>query len=211
MPSLRPALERFDLDRLPIKLLVRGIQTQGDELDTARLYNWLSVGTFRGWEGIRFPDESNDQVRSWLEERPNVQKALLLEGLRRCPDSDEFMFCSSSVWYSLYESAFPADFGLWCLENAVSLADTLPRVSEYLLQFAVTPPNQQADTKNLSRSVLIERTRGHKNLERQLSVMLNPPVIPESAKVRSEIEIREEDKRRPRNGSVTSGPCQRIT
>ena len=33
---------------------------------------------------------SADEVRIWLEQRPAVQKAVLLEGLSRCPDDDDF-------------------------------------------------------------------------------------------------------------------------
>ena len=42
--ELRPVLERHRLRHLPLKLLARGLQAYGDQLDTANLYDWLGVG-----------------------------------------------------------------------------------------------------------------------------------------------------------------------
>ena len=197
LPALRPALERYYLDNLPVKLLARGLRTRGDELDIVSLYNWLSAGSFRGWEGFRFPDESVGEVRTWLEQRPDVQKSILLEGLLRCRDTDNFVLCADTVWQSMYGSALPPDFGLWSLERSVALVETAPRVSEYLLQLAVQSHDRQTINEGLSRSVLVERTCGYEPLERQLRALLDPPVSAELAESRLRIEkYRDEDRRR---------------
>ena len=197
LPALRPALERYYLDNLPVKLLARGLRARGDELDTVSLYNWLSAGSFRGWEGFRFPDESVGEVRTWLEQRPDMQKSILLEGLLRCQDTDYFMLCADGVWYSLYGSALPPDFGPWSLDRSVALADTVPYVSRYLLQLAFQTYDRQDNDKGLSHSILVERTRGYEPLERWLADLLDPPVSAESAERRLRIEkYRDEDERR---------------
>ena len=197
LPALRPALERHYLDNLPTKLLARGLQACGDELEVARLYNWLSAGSFRGWEGFRFPDESVGEVRTWLEQRPDMQKSILLEGLLRCQDTDYFILCADDVWNCLYGSALPPDFGPWSLDRSVSLVDTAAHVSRYLLQLAFQAYGRQDSDKGLSHAVLVERTRGYEPLERQLAALLDPPVSAEFEERRLRIEkYRDEDRRR---------------
>ena len=200
LPGLRSAFESRLLDHLPMKLLARGLNARGDELETGRLYNWLNAGAFRDWDGpSRTPDsvESILQVRRWLEQRPDVQKSVLVEGLIRCPDSARFWLCSSTVWNSLHGCALPPDFGLWSLERAVELVEAYPRVSRYLLQHAVHSFKQRTNDQGLSRSVLVERTSGHQVLERQLADLLDPPIDPADLEWRRTVEKRkEEDKRR---------------
>ena len=200
LPGLRSALESRRLDHLPMKLLARGLQAHGDELDTARLYNWLSAGAFRRWEGprrIHDSDESIVEVRIWLERRPNIQKAAFLEGLARCPDGDDFWMCASSVWSSLHGSTLPPDFGLWTLERAIQLLETNPRLSEFLLQSAVRLHNEQIGNQGLTRSALVERIRGYELLENQLANLLDPPIHPGELEWRRKVEkYDEEDKRR---------------
>ena len=197
LPDLRAVIERHYLDHLSVKLLARGLHACGDELQTSRLYDWLSAGSFRGWEGFRFPDESIGEVRTWLEQRPKVQKAILLEGLLRCPYNDEFIFCADAVCHSLYGSTLPPDLGLWSLERAVGLVETDPHVSEYLLQLAVQSHDRRTNNKGLSRSVLVERTRGYGSLEGRLAVLLDPPISVATVERRLRMEkYGEEDKRR---------------
>ena len=197
LPSLRPALEHHHLDLLPSRLLARALRAYGDTIATERLHCWLSAGSFRGLEGFRFHDESIGEVRTWLEERPGIQKSVFLEGLLQCQDKDEFMLCAVRVMHSLYGSVLPPDFGLWSLNRSVALMETAPRVSEFLLQLAVQSLNEQTYGEGLSRSILLERTRGHQRLESRLDVLLNPTVPAKSAELHASIEkYSEEDRRR---------------
>ncbi len=197
LPSLRPALEDHFLDSLPSRLLARGLVAYGDTIDIGRLYCWLSAGSFRGLEGFRFRDESIGEVRTWLEQRPAIQKSVLLEGLLQCQDSDDFMLCAFTVWHSMYGSAFAPDFGLWSLDRSVALVETAPHVSEFLLKLAVESSNEQTYNEGLSHSVLVEWTRSYRPLERQLASLLNPTVSTESAELHARLEkYSEEDQRR---------------
>ena len=130
--ELRPVLEIHHLGHLSLRLLARGLKTHGDRLDTARLYDWLVVG--EGEDGYRSNSEAAQEVRSWLEQRPEVQKDLCLEGLRRWPDSDAFV--PYIAHQRLYCATPPPAFGLWCLEQAVDRANTESPVGEYLLEMA---------------------------------------------------------------------------
>ena len=84
-----------------------------------------------------WPDGASSQICFWLEQRPEVQKAVCLEGLFRCPDDDSFELCAVEAWHLLHGSPPPSDFGLWCLDNAIAYTDTRSRVSDRLLRYAV--------------------------------------------------------------------------
>ena len=174
MPDLHATFRRYYLDRLPTRLLARALERLGDEQEPVRLYNWLSAGTYPFWDPPRLPDKSAAQIRAWLEQRPDVYKALLLEGLTRCPEGVRFDICASEVWDLLHGSALPDDFGLWCLETAVAWTDAHPRAADHLLRHAVHLCGQKAGGLGLTHSVLRECTLGHEALERRLLELLQP-------------------------------------
>ena len=125
------------LNSLALKLLARGLWTHGDQLDTAHLYGWLGVGEIGHETPTMTWDDGNKDIRdirSWLEQRPEVQKAVILEGLDRCPDSDDFRLHAYRVEERLYHASLPPDFGHWCLQQAITRSDTKPQVAEYLLE-----------------------------------------------------------------------------
>ncbi len=175
MPDLRATFRRYYLDRLPTRLLARALESLGDEQEPVRLYNWLSAGTYPFWDPPRLPDKSVAQIRGWLEQRPDVYKALLLEGLDRCPDGGGFDTHAGEVWNLQHGCDPPDDFGLWCLETAVAWADVHRRAADHLLWYAVHFCGQEAGGLGLTRSILWERTRGHEGLERRLAELLRPP------------------------------------
>ncbi len=138
LPSLQSALRAHRLDGLPLKLLARGLEVHGDLITPGRLYGWLSVGS--SWDRdsriSRHGAKPIRHIRAWLEQRPDIQKAIILEGLNRCPDSDEFVSHARNVYRHLYGSGRPSDFGRWRLEQAVANADMSPRVAKYLFKEA---------------------------------------------------------------------------
>ena len=181
MPALRDAFRMHHLDDVPVKLLARALDKLGDEQGLTRLYNWLSAAAFPSWDPPGLADESIGEIRTWLQQRPDLQKSILLEGLTRCPDDDDFELNVSGAWDCLYGSALPDDFGLWCLETAVAWADVHRSAADHLLRHAVHRCGQKAGGLGLTRSVLKERTLGHEALERRVAELLQPrpqPVPP---------------------------------
>ena len=174
MPDLRATFRMYYLDRLPTRLLARALERLGDEQEPVRLYNWLTAAAFSSWDSPGLPDDSTDRIRAWLEQRPDIQKTVLLEGLARCPDGGGFDIRASEVWDLLHGSALPGDLGLWCLETAVAWTDAHPRAADHLLRYAVHLCGQEAGGLGLTRSVLRERTRGYEKLERRLAELLQP-------------------------------------
>ena len=161
LPALRSAFAmNYYVDDLPSKLLAFALQTRGDQQETPRLYNWLKAGAFSAHDAVGLHTETTQLIIGWLQQRPEVQKAVLLEGLSRCPDDDEFELHAREVRDCLHHSALPEDFGPWCLDAAVERVDTNRRVARHLLRLA-------ADL-GLFRAALMECARGHEALERYI-------------------------------------------
>lgn len=110
---------------LPLRLLTRGLERYGAEIETGRLFRWLRVGTDAPGKltplGVESREE-NRTVRSWLEAHPDVQKALIRVALRTgeisAPESAGSVPCEV-----LYRSRFPDDIGEWHLQEAVATGD----------------------------------------------------------------------------------------
>ena len=96
----------------------------------------------------------------------------MLEGLSRCPDDDNFERCAHQVPARLHHSDAPSDFRSWCLDTAVEWADRHGGVAVYLLKYAVYLGETQSTKEWITPRVLIERTRGHPALERNLAKLL---------------------------------------
>ena len=175
LPALRRQIELFSVETLPLKLLARALRTMGDRQNPERLYNWLSATKFSSHSAGWLTNDITDQVHTWLEEHPDAQRAIFLEGLSRCPDDDRFEMCAASVLGCLYGSAFPPAFVLWCLDQAVELVGINPRVSNFLLRYAVRLSARPSNGQALSRQVMMERVIGHEAVGGQLAELLERP------------------------------------
>ena len=172
LPALESShrLEHFPI--IPIKLLARGLEAHGDELDMVRLYNWLDAGL----AGNHGDAEAIREIRDWLEQRPNVQKAVILEGLARTPESDEFRLYmnASNVRKCLYDASPPSDFGLWFLKQAIAMEDTKPQIAELLFEWAVRAHTDQIGNDGLSLEILREHAQSNKTWKAYLDRLLTP-------------------------------------
>ena len=169
LPALRRQIELYSVETLPLKLLARALQTTGDKQNPERLYRWLSATRASSRSAGWLVNDFSDQVRTWLEEHSDAQRAIFLEGLSRCPDDDGFEMCAASVLDCLYGSALPPAFVLWCLDQAVELVGINPRVSNYLLRYAVRLSPRPSNGQALSRQVMMERVIGHEAVGGQLA------------------------------------------
>ena len=175
LPDLQSALD--GLYDLPLRLLVRGLKAHGDELDTARLYDWLSAA-HTATLSFNSRHEGISYVRDWLERRPEVQKAVIMEGLTRCPASEEVWVHALDVHKRMYDASLPPDLGLWYLKQAVATVGTRPRVAEYLLEEAVKAEKSQSGNEGLSLEVLREHVQNNERLKAGLDRLLAPRPLP---------------------------------
>ena len=151
--------EEPPFEDLPLRLLVRGLEALGEQLEPSRLYNWLSA--VARCRLISRTEEHERRVRAWLEARPEIQKAVYLEWLTTRSRDDPLGF-----WHgdALHWSKLPSDFGLWCLDQAFAISDTDPAVSKELLSEAHRSLRNPERSEGLTLDVLFERTRGRRAL-----------------------------------------------
>ena len=156
--SLPPAFDSHALRDIPADLLAHGLRVHGDDIDAQRLYDWLGVGLASS------PDsKAVMEIRTWLTVRPETQKMVLTEGLKRCAELDEvgFMFCTIESERRRYRAGLPADFGVWCLRQAKALAGRERRVAEYFLSRSWSALQDGIGVSGLSRQVLEAQARKH--------------------------------------------------
>ena len=173
--ALRPALEAHCLWDLPANLLARTLQIHGDQLDAKRLYGWLGMDLPAG---PRDP-EPYDFTRSWLKQRPDLQKALVREGLRRHSDSEAFEI-HWALGQRFHDSEMPSDFGLWCLKEALSTAPLGSPVERYLLEQAVRAQRNQVGDTGLSREILEEYAVTNSTLKQIMAPPASEQTLPSS-------------------------------
>ena len=164
--------------RLRLALVERGLSRHADELmdsgDIARLYNWLGVASAKDGDGWGTTKKSIVAIRSWLEARPPVQKAILNEGLRRCSDAEGIEKCALGVRERLYGCRLPRDYGVWCLNRAVAVASDAPDLSDYLLTQTYRSIGNQRLNEGLSLSLVREATNDCERLRILLARLTSP-------------------------------------
>ena len=156
---LIPGREESPFEALPLRLLVRGLEALDEPLELSRLYDWLSaVGRC---PGVHPAEENERRVRAWLEARPEIQKSVYLEWLRRRSRDDPLGYWRCDA---LYGSVLPSDFGLWRLDQAIAISETDPPLSQELLSEAHRSLGDPVWGGGLTLDVLVERARGHRAL-----------------------------------------------
>ena len=170
LPGLRPTLDAQCSD-LPVRLVARTLECVGDRTPVSRLYGWLGVGAAH-LPGNRDTVDSLRTIRTFLERRPDLHKALWIEGLKCCPESDDFPLRARQVAENMFGARLPTDFGRFCLDQSVELAHARPRLAEWLLGQAI----QRAAEEGISLEGLAERTRWSGSLAERLPSLLRTPL-----------------------------------
>ena len=186
--DILPVLERGYLRGVPLEVLDKALQTCGDYADSETLYRWLGIAKRARWS-VNDRGPSLNSIRAWLKERPEIQKKLILEGLARSSDSQDVWKCHIDVRDRLVEVERPPDYGSWCLERAVSFADTRPWVAEHLLAEAFRATSGHGVQANLTLDALGDRVEGIGVLEAKLEQLLTPvPASPETLEMERKVE-----------------------
>lgn len=74
----------------------------------------------------------------------------------------------------MFGAKLPADFGRWCLDQAVGLAHTKPEIAEHLLLEAHRELKSRGVSEGLSMEILQGRVRGNAALQETLDQVLAP-------------------------------------
>ena len=113
----KEALDDFQIARMAGELLARALETHGDAVDDARLYDWLGAGLDEH-EDPRIDGEYQTRVTNWLVARPERYKAVLCEGATRCIGQENVRYCLYDSANRLYGTEPPVDIASWYLEQA---------------------------------------------------------------------------------------------
>ena len=206
--ELVPALIESRSGDVPLRVLERALEVHGGTVEPERLSGWLAAASRSLPYGDRRPSA---QVRAWLEQHPQTQKAVYLELLRSAGSDDVEKNPFWHFWHSdvLHGSRLPPNFGRWCLDQALALEDTEPAVSRVLLAHTHASLGAPAISEGLTVETMRRRTRGHTALQRRLDELLRPPSRPPAEdEHRREIEEhqrRRDDKRRRRREEWEKG------
>ena len=157
-----PTLQDSGFEDLPVRLLARGLRAMGDDIGLSRLYRWLTASALR-WHRAR--GEDVDYVRAWLEDRPQIQKAIVLRRLKLSEDPERFAFWGGHRGGVLHKSRLPSDFGTWCLDQAIRLAAADPDLSKTLLRESFDSLRLPNISRGLTLEVMQERVSGLPALE----------------------------------------------
>ena len=114
-------------------LLVRGLQSKGDGLGMARLYNWLDAGWRLGTKQGAFGDWGQS-VKCWIAGRPELHFGIFVEGIGRFPTSQ--WRAPHEAFKRLFGAAVSTAFFESCAEVAKSLAGD-HELADALLFFVV--------------------------------------------------------------------------
>ncbi len=146
-------------------LLVRGLKTHGDDLDTTRLYNWLDAGVrLHVGENVSRVDATT--IRDWIEARPHRHLDLLLAGIRRLPD--DHWHAPYDAFQRLFGALVTSEFFWECAASAKSIYGNHRRRAESLLRFA-------AQSGDLDPQRLQSLVADNPSLTGFLQRVLNPP------------------------------------
>ncbi len=174
LPGLYPAIKYHYAGDTILNLLLKGLEIHGETIDVSRLYDWLGVGCPDYGTELTFLENTESTIRSWLEHHPDVCRMILLEGLHRSPDTDEFWSQIYEVEKRLYGASMPQDHGLWCLKQAAVVSATNPRIAEYFWEEAVSAFRHQRNNDGLSLELLKKHARLNETFRAKLDNMLNP-------------------------------------
>ena len=147
---------------VPIRLLRRFLEISSENIPTDRLFDWLGVASD---PELRASGEDVEFIRDWLSRNPGTQKEILETGVVHCADSPDFSRCMLDIENRLFHAEPPADFGSWCLEQAITASDrTDPKAAKYfILQVANFVSHRRCD-EGLSRGIVEQRIKDHPGL-----------------------------------------------
>ena len=165
------------MEHIPAELLAHVLETSGDLASPAHIYVWLDAVMSEDRHGLdTIHRESWDKVRFWLEQRPDVQKAVMLEGSKRWDGTNPLMY-KQHLSLLMCNADLPGDFGNWCLDRALETTD-LPTAT-CLLAWAVNTVTHRVDDDGLSLEVILERAQESPGLKDALQSLLVCNLSPE--------------------------------
>ena len=187
-----------DIEDIGFEMLYRGLRYSGTNVDQCTLYDWLGVGAYswRHWQSDPFVEK----VRAWLEQHQEIQHEIILEGMLRSEVRGNEFIAIGTASDRLFGSSLSPDFGRWCVEQSVALAESMPRTSKALLGLAVRKCRSTQDYEGPTLEEIKASVASSSALLSELERMLSPiPISPRQLEIeREDTEFRKRMRRKER-------------
>ena len=158
----------YKLERCVARLLVRALQTHGDGVETAKLYDWLDTATRLRVGQYHTRDEALC-IRQRLAECPERHIDVMLEGIARAPADSRY--APYEALKRLFGAPVSASFYESCARAAKSMVETRPSAAKSLLRFAV-------NAGRLDRRSARNAVGEHPTLTRLVDTLFQPVETP---------------------------------
>ena len=155
------------LGKVPSVWLRRFLETSPKSIPPDRLFDWLGVVSAPEFRAL---GENIEFIRQWLSTNPDVLKEIIKLGMRHCADSQNFHGCMYMVERRLFGAAPPADFGSWCLDQAIAAEDH-DKAAWFMRKVAHSVYHRRFD-EGLSRGIVERRIKEHSGLQSMYTEML---------------------------------------
>ncbi len=133
-----------DLRRLPVshedfefrdfagELLARAIESDGNSVEPARLWQWLAVGLDPDHAYSHLETKHEKRISRWLSARPATYIALMDIALRNCAGVEQPCHCLFAAEHRLHEAIASPEVGDWCFARAAE--QTNADIRQYLIR-----------------------------------------------------------------------------
>ena len=148
--ELIPLLAQNDVESVVLRLLARGLELLGEEMEVAELYEWFGL-VEADYERIGLVPahcrsvvlrsshaREQNKINNWLRDHRDVQFALVLEGLNRHASLPRDTMLDHQIGVKFLGDERRSGFRRCCMETAVGLAATNPGPAIELAFWAVT-------------------------------------------------------------------------
>ena len=147
---------------VPIRLLRHFLEISSGNIPLDRFFDWLGLASDPElWSSV----EDRNFLRDWLSHNPDMQKKILETGVAHCADSPDFLRCMVDTEKRLFNAEPPANFGSWCIDQAIAASDRtdLEAAKYFVFQVANFIAHRRFD-KGLSREIVERRIKDHTGL-----------------------------------------------
>ncbi|MDE0624972.1 MAG: hypothetical protein OXH99_01100 [Bryobacterales bacterium] len=145
-----PLLAQTDAESVVLRLLARGIELFGEEMEVTELYEWFGLVEAHHERTELIPvycrnlrlrsrnATEQSRIYSWLRDHHDIQLALVLEGLKRHASLPRVRILDRLIGVKFLGDDRRSSFRRWCMDTAVDLALTDPGPAIELAFWAVT-------------------------------------------------------------------------
>ena len=176
--KLGKSLRHADLvTRPPIKLLRNLLERSPESVPREQILYWFGFAEWLARES-RFsaPGAVGDFefFSDWLSARPDIQKAIIEQGVNSCREERHFDLCMWDVKGRLFGATPPEDYGTWCAE--CSRAEANDMIARWYVREAASFVHGQGDARSLQKDEIANMLRDHDPLARLFEQEL---IVPE--------------------------------